>query len=193
MSSRASYRIIRGERVSGGCDLTCHTPGLQWFRRPALQAVPSATDNPVEAPPQRRGSRDERRKGTAMAQRQQGTPTQLDLTYDGSWPVAVRPVAKPRRGATRLCAVCGRVPAHLTLEREPRHRPARLCLRCHHAVMRQRRMARAGLEPVERGATHGGGLIVPRKSGLSADALSRRLSRSRRRAQKAARVALGAG
>lgn len=128
-----------------------------------------------------------------MAEEQQGTPTQLDLTYDGPWPVAVRPVAKPRRGAARLCAVCGRVPAHLTLEREEGRRPARLCLRCHHAVMRQRRMARAGLEPAGRGQTRGGGLIVPRQSGLSADALSRCLSRSRRRAQKAARVALGAG
>ncbi len=117
----------------------------------------------------------------------EGAATQLDLTYDGPWPVAVRPLAKPRRRPARLCVVCGRVPAHLTIEREPGQRPARLCLRCHHAVMRQRRMARAGLEP---GQANGGGLIVPRESGLSADALYRRLSRSRRRAQKAARVAI---
>lgn len=128
-----------------------------------------------------------------MARQREGTPTQLDLTYDGSWPAEVRPVAKPRHGVARLCAVCGRVPAHLTLKRESGHRPARICLRCHHAVLRQRRLARAGGEPAELGPAHGGGLIVPRKSGLSVDALSRRLSRSRVRAQKAARVALGAG
>lgn len=126
-----------------------------------------------------------------MAQGQKGTPTQLDLAYDGPWPVAVGPLAKPRRGTVRLCVVCGRVPAHLTIEREPGHRPARLCLRCHHAVMRQRKMARAGLHRTEPGLANGG-LIVPRKSGLSTDALYRRLSRSRRRAQKAARMAIGA-
>ena len=128
-----------------------------------------------------------------MAQHQEAAATQLDLTYDGPWPVAVRPLARPRRGSARLCVVCGRVPAHLTIEREPGHRPARLCLRCHHAVMRQRRMARAGLEPADPGRAKGGGLIVPRESALSADALYRQLSRSRRRAQKAARVAVGAG
>lgn len=127
-----------------------------------------------------------------MAEHREVTATQLDLTYDGPWPVAVRPLAKPRRGAARLCVVCGRVPAHLTIERASGRRPARLCLRCHHAVMRQRRMARAGLEPA--GAVRPkGGLIVPRENTLSADALYRKLSTSRRRAQKAARVAMGAG
>ena len=101
-------------------------------------------------------------------------------------------MTKPRRRPARLCVVCGRVPAHLTIERKRGRRPARLCLRCHSAVMRQRRMARAELEPVKT-ARVDSGLIVPRASGLSAEALSRRLSRSRRRAQKAARVALGAG
>jgi hypothetical protein len=127
-----------------------------------------------------------------MAQNPDGQPTQLDLTYDGSWPLAVTPVTKPRRRPARLCVVCGRVPAHLSVERKRGHRPARLCLRCHNAVMRQRRMARAGLESVKPGRVKSG-LIVPRASGLSAEALHRRLSMSRRRAQKAARVAIGVG
>ncbi len=127
-----------------------------------------------------------------MAQHLKETPEQLDLTYDGPWPRAVAPVTKARRGPARLCVVCGRVPAHLTIERNRGHRPARLCLRCHNAVMRQRRMARAGLEPLKTARVNSG-LIVPRASGLSAEALHTRLSRSRRRAQKAARVALGAG
>ena len=127
-----------------------------------------------------------------MAQHQAGTPAQLDLAYDGSWSPAVTAVAKSRRRPARLCVVCARVPAHLTIEGKGGRRPARLCLRCHNAVMRQRRMARAGLEPVKSGQVTSG-LIVPRASGLSAEALSQRLSRSRRRAQKAARVALGTG
>ena len=128
-----------------------------------------------------------------MAQQREGTARQLELTYDGPWPVAVRPLAKARRGRARLCVVCGRVPAHLTIEHAAGRRPARLCLRCHHAAMRQRRMARAGLEPVAAVRAKGGGLIVPRESALSADARYGRLSRSRRRAQKAARLAVGAG
>lgn len=127
-----------------------------------------------------------------MAEHREVTATQLDLTYDGPWPVAVRPLAKPRRGAARLCVVCGRAPAHLTIERASGRRPARLCLRCHHAVMRQRRMARAGLEPAA-AVRPQGGLIVSRENTLSGEALYRKLSTSRRRAQKAARVALGAG
>lgn len=127
-----------------------------------------------------------------MAEHREVTATQLDLAYDEPWPVAVRPLARPRRGAARLCVVCGRMPAHLTIERASGQRPARLCLRCHHAVMRQRRMARAGLDPAG-AARPQGGLIVSRDNRLSADALYRKLSTSRRRAQKAARVALGAG
>lgn len=127
-----------------------------------------------------------------MAQPRAGTPAQLDLTYDGAWPLAVTPVTKPRRRSARLCAVCGRVPARLTIERQRGKRPERLCLRCHNAVLRQRRSERGGLDPAGP-ARANGGLIVPRASGLSAEAVSRRLSRSRRRAQKAARAALGAG
>jgi hypothetical protein len=60
--------------------------------------------------------------------------------------------------------------------------------------MRQRRMARAGLEPAgTNNQGKGDSLIVPRENALSADALYRQLSRSRRRAQKAARAAVGAG
>lgn len=127
-----------------------------------------------------------------MAQPRAGTPAQLDLAYDGSWPLAVMPETKPRRRPARLCAVCGRAPARLTIERQRGKRPERLCLRCHNAVLRQRRSERAGPDPAGPGRANGG-LIVPRASGLSAEAVSRRLSRSRRRAQKAARAALGAG
>ena len=114
---------------------------------------------------------------------------QLDFAGDGPGLPAGRPVAKPRPGPARLCAVCGRVRAHLTLEREPGHRPARLCLRCHHAVMQQRRMARAGLSRCDaRRVTGRIELIVPRESDLPRREKYRRLSRARLHAQQAARA-----
>ena len=128
-----------------------------------------------------------------MTQRQDGTTAQLDLTYDGPWPVAVRSLARTRSGSAPLCAACGRGPAHWTLEREPESRPAPLCLRCHHSVVRQRRRLRAGCAPADPGRADRNGLIVPRGSGLSAEAVYQRLSTSRRRAQEAARAAIGAG
>lgn len=128
-----------------------------------------------------------------MTQRQDETTAQLDLTYDGPWPVAVRSLARTPPGAARLCAVCGLAPAHRTVERQPGSRPAPLCPRCHHSVLRQRRKARPGPAPADPGRADRGGLIVPRGSGLSAEAVYQRLSTSRRRAQKAARAAIGAG
>ena len=146
-----------------------------------------------------------------MAHHHAATARQLDFTYDGQLdqqgqpaqrgPVA-KPVIAPRHGAAHLCVVCGRVPAHLTLKlmstsgnarRRRQQKPARLCLRCHHAVMQQRRMVRAQLtegrsEP--RRPSAGGGLIVPRSSTLTGDRKYRQLTKSRRRAQKAARAAL---
>lgn len=123
-----------------------------------------------------------------MTRQFNATARQLDFTDDGPGLPAGRPVAKPGPGPARLCVVCGRVRAHLTLEREPGHRPARLCLRCHHAVMQQRRMARAGLGRGDaRRVTARVELIVPRESDLPRREKYRRLSRARRRAQQAAR------
>ena len=118
-----------------------------------------------------------------MARQLEATARQLDFTGVDPWPPAGLPMVKPRPGPARLCVVCGRVRAHLTIERHPGHRPARLCLRCHHAVMQQRRMARAGLR---RRVTSGTDLIVPRESDLPRGEKYRVLSRARRRAQEAA-------
>ena len=81
-------------------------------------------------------------------------------------------------GLRRLCVVCGHRRACLTLARDG-HAPARLCLRCHHAVMRQRRRL------------HGdAGLVVPRGAGATNTAKYEALTHRRRRAQVAARRAL---
>ena len=73
-----------------------------------------------------------------------------------------------------LCVVCGRARARVSLAREHGHAPAKLCLRCHHGVMQQRKMLRAELEesaadqpsPHASGRRHhltgDAGLIVPR-------------------------------
>ena len=119
---------------------------------------------------------------------------QLDFTYSGARLPAARRVTGPRPRAARLCAVCGRLPAHLTLNRPRGGRPARVCLRCHQAALRQRRTAqrtpaRNTPRRAEAGRTD---LIVPRESGLPLEAKYRLLSRSRRQAQEAARRALGA-
>ena len=95
-----------------------------------------------------------------MAHYYEATVHQLDFTY-GRQPGQRRqaaqqgpvpqPVTAAARGTARLCVVCGRVPAHLTINltsTDPRQRPVGLCLRCHYAVMQQRRMARAFNLPV---------------------------------------------
>ena len=101
-----------------------------------------------------------------------------------------------RLALSQMCVVCRRVPARLTLKvNSPENsqlQPPRLCLRCHHAVMQQRRMMR--MRRSERRAkdpqlTFGNGLIVPRSSGLTGDSKYDRLVKARRRAQKAARFA----
>ena len=137
-----------------------------------------------------------------MAHYQEATARQLGFPYDGPGPglpaeAAPNAPPRPRPGPRPLCAVCGRVPAHLTIGRDRKQLPARLCLRCHHAVMRQRRMLRAKLRdndkytpPVITDRVGATGLIVPRQSGLSGDRKYRRLAQSRGRAQKAARHAL---
>ena len=105
-------------------------------------------------------------------------------------------VSRARPESSQMCVVCRRVPARLTLKvtssEDSQFRPPRLCLRCHHAVMQQRRMMRTRRS--ERRAkdpqlTFGNGLIVPRSSGLTGDSKYARLVKARRRAQKAARFA----
>jgi hypothetical protein len=105
-------------------------------------------------------------------------------------------VSRARPEPSQMCVVCRRVPARLTLKvtssEDSQFRPPRLCLRCHHAVMQQRRMMR--MRRSERRAkdpqlTFGNGLIVPRSSGLTGDSKYDRLVKARRRAQKAARFA----
>lgn len=141
-----------------------------------------------------------------MAQYQDATARQLGFPYDDPdsrrrAEAAPGAPPRPRPGPRPLCAVCGRVPAQLTLDLARRRLPARVCLRCHHSVMRQRRMLRATLGghghdhdkatgPVRVEGVGATGLIVPRQSGLSGDRKYRRLAQSRRRAQKAARHAL---
>ena len=104
--------------------------------------------------------------------------------------------SRARPESSQMCVVCRRVPARLTLKvtssEDSQFRPPRLCLRCHHAVMQQRRMMRTRRS--ERRAkdpqlTFGNGLIVPRSSGLTGDSKYDRLVKARRRAQKAARFA----
>lgn len=118
---------------------------------------------------------------------------QLDFTYYGARVPAAKRVTSPRPGATRLCAVCGRRPARLTLERPRGGRPARVCLRCHQAALRQRRPAQP--KPARSAPRRAAGgridLIVPRESDLPLEAKYRLLSRSRRKAQEVARRALG--
>jgi hypothetical protein len=110
-----------------------------------------------------------------------------------------RPILRP----TPLCAVCGRHPAHLTLTRQHGHKPAKLCLRCHHAVMQHRKMLRADLSSTSRSASTtdaqrerahhlsgDAGLIVSRDQRLSAEARHAALDHRRRRAQVAARRVL---
>ena len=118
------------------------------------------------------------------------------------------PQARPRnRGPVSLCVVCGRSRARLTLARHHWQAPVRLCLRCHHGVLQQRKMVRAGLAPTRvglasTGPAHGpaagtgkrehrvagdASLIVPREARLSADEKYAALTHHRRRAQVAAR------
>ena len=101
-----------------------------------------------------------------------------------------------------LCVVCGRARARLSLARDHGHAPAQLCLRCHHAVMEQRKMLRAKLHEspanpqVARGVFRrhhlagDAGLIVPRGASLAHEAKYAELTRRRHRAQVAVRRAL---
>lgn len=140
-----------------------------------------------------------------MGRYQQARVRQLDFDSDefsadftpkvGTEHRTLRPV--------QLCVVCWHHRAHLRLAPRHGHAPAKLCLRCHHAVMQQRKMLRADLPatdqtsllPVQRLArahhfSGDVGLIVPPGRPLSAKTKHDVLNHRRRRAQVAARRAL---
>jgi len=133
-----------------------------------------------------------------MGRDQQATARQLDFDAgdnradftptDGREHRVERPVP--------LCVVCGRHPAYVTLTRQHGHAPAKLCLRCHHAVMQHRKMLRADLSVADQTASMSArshhlsgdvGLIVQPGKQLSAEVRHAALNHHRRRAQVAAR------
>ena len=127
--------------------------------------------------------------------REAATARRLDFTEHGIRLPAARRVTPPRPSAARLCAVCGRRPAHLSFDRPPGGRPVRVCLRCHQAALRQRRSlppppARGAARRTAAGQTD---LIVPRECDLPLEAKYTLLCRSRRQAQEVARRALASG
>ena len=181
----ASVSIIKAakrgaEKSTEGCDLTCHARALRLVHpgrqpsREGLDRVASASGEAalstggVPARATRAGA--DGRRGTTMAEHRKATAIQLDLTYDGPWPVAVRPLAKPRRGAARLCVVCGRMPAHLTNRTRGRAAAGAALSampprgRCGNGEWR----APVSIRPARFGRR--GGLIVSRENRLSADA-----------------------
>ena len=122
-----------------------------------------------------------------MAQYQDATARQLDLAYEDD----IAEQDQPGIRHHRLCEMCGRVEAHLTIPAAHGRQPAVVCLRCHHAVRQQRRMLRAAMARSLAPATAPGGLIVEKESSLPADRKYRELEHRRHRAQVAARKALG--
>ena len=135
-----------------------------------------------------------------MGRYQQATARQLD--FDSDFTSAAGREHRVSRPVP-LCVVCGRHPAHLTLTRQHGHAPAKLCLRCHHAVMQHRKMLRADLFPDEQMAPEAvppsarphhlsgdAGLLIPRGKPLSAETRHAALDHRRRRAQVAARRVL---
>ena len=139
-----------------------------------------------------------------MGRYQQATARQLDFD-SGDDSADFTPVAGREHRVSRpvpLCVVCGRHPANLTLTRQHGHAPAKLCLRCHHAVVQHRKMLRADLSSVDLAVStspHSArthhlsgdvGLIVPPGQRLTAEARHAALDHRRRRAQVAARRAL---
>ena len=132
-----------------------------------------------------------------MAQQTLATTEQTQFTYDVTIGARTAERSDPetvtvsQRQQNRLCVVCDRVPANLTLDGTAKDgvRPMRLCLRCHYAVTQQRRMMRTEC------IVHGSSgceteLLVPRSSLLFGDSKYRQLAGERRDAQKAARRAL---
>ena len=101
------------------------------------------------------------------------------------------PARAPEGAAPELCAVCGRTRARLTLARPGGQVPVRLCLACHHSVMKQRKMVRMRFAPSEQSRpTREARLIIPREARLTGPAKYATLQHRRSRAQVAARRAL---
>lgn len=127
-----------------------------------------------------------------MARYREATARQLDFTYDE------QPASAPRQATGdpierhhRLCDICGRVEAHLTIPGRVGRPAAAVCLRCHHAV--RHHSARASErsrswcpEPVE-----GQQRRMLRVAGSSAGHKYDELAHRRHRAQIRARKALG--
>ena len=90
-----------------------------------------------------------------MGSSQESAARQLAFYYH-ELPLVVAGDRARRPRPAALCVLCGKHPAHLTVARHKGYRPAKLCLRCHHAVMRQRRMLRASLR-----APHGRHSVTP--------------------------------
>jgi len=128
--------------------------------------------------------------------------------FDSSQPMEnfVNTLESKRSGTQlkELCAVCCKKPARLKVSRQQGHSPAKLCLRCHHTVMRHRKMLGANLSSSERSfSAHelssvrrsrfsgDPGLIIPKGQRLSAEARRAALGVRRRRAQAAVRQELG--
>jgi hypothetical protein len=134
-----------------------------------------------------------------MTRYQDATARQLDFGYEVERTSSERPSGEA--GHHQLCEMCGRVQAHLYIPAAHGQQPAAVCLRCHHAVRQQKRMLRAAIKdghagvpapsrlissPVGETATDDAPVSPP-----SADQLYKELEHRRRRAQVAARKALG--
>ncbi len=131
-----------------------------------------------------------------MNQHAVATRTQLLFNTNASEPEHLNqaeftPVAQAPRA---LCRFCARAPARLSLTRS-KGSPVELCLRCHHAVMKQRQPPKIALPSrpslssrLSRSSPPA--LIIPRGAGLPDTAKYAELTHRRRRAQVAARRAL---
>ena len=145
---------------------------------------------------------DRRLKERRMLRFQSSVVRKFD--FDSSQPTEklVKPVESKRSGThlRELCAVCCKKPARLTISRQQGYSPAKLCLRCHHTVIRHRKMLSADLSSSERSfSAHelssvrrsrfsgDPGLIIPRGQHPPEEVRRAKLTASRRRAQAAAR------
>ena len=128
-----------------------------------------------------------------MGRYQEATARELD--FESGVPFTPAAAADGRRPFS-LCVVCGRHRARLTIAQHRGHQPAQLCLRRHHAVMRQRKMlrvVRTQPKPPQRSGHASINLIVPRDAKLSPELRRAALNHRRRRAHVAARRALATG
>ena len=149
---------------------------------------------------------DRRLKERRMLRFQSSVVQQFDFNSSHPTKNFVETVESKRSGThlRELCAVCCKKPARLKVSRQQGHSPANLCLRCHQAVMRHRKMLGADvsspersfpaheLSSVRRSRFSGDpGLIIPKGQRLSEEVRHVVLEARRRRAQAAARQELG--